>query len=180
MARFSDQEILQGIREGDRDIFHEVFDAHYGVLCHYAFTIIRDSDEAEDMVQSIYAKLWEQRSTIDITISVRAYLFKSVYKKCMNFLEHREVKRNHNGYTVHSTLGEHQQPEVFPEELEENIKRAINALPLQCRTIFIMSRYDGLKHSEISERMNISVNTIQNQICKALKILRIELKDIIE
>lgn len=180
MTKRSDQDILRGVREGSEDVFREIFDAHYEELCHYAFTIIRDTGEAEDIVQSIYAKLWEQRENIGIVISVRSYLFKSVYHKCINYLEHKEVKRNHNGYVLHSISRESQQPEVFPEELEENIKRAIDTLPSQCRTVFVMSRYEELKHSEISERMNISVNTIQNQICKALKILRVELKDIIE
>lgn len=135
-------------------------------------------DEAEDIVQSTFIKIWENQDHLNIKHTIKAYLFKAVYHKCINQLEHRAIKLKYQDYGVRIQSTQVQQPEVFPEELEENIKKAIGKLPPQCRIIFMMSRYEELRYSEIAQKLNISVNTIENQISKALKILRTELKDI--
>ena len=169
---------IVAIRDGNTAVFKQVFDACYEGLCHYAFTVLRDADEAEDVVQGMFMKLWERREELNITSALRSYLFKSVYNQCLNQLEHRSVKNKFQEYKL--TQSEvSQPPEVFDDEVDTKIKKAIEALPSQCRTIFIMSRYDEMRHAEIAEKLNISVNTIQNQICKALKILRDELKEIV-
>lgn len=163
--------------DGTRDTFRKVFDSCYEDLCRYASTIVKDPDIAEDIVQSIFMKLWEMRESVDINTSVRSYLFRSVYNQCLNHLEHKAVRTRYDKAAVLETGRDEQQPGVFPEELEENIRRAVDSLPPQCRSIFIMSRYEEMKYSEIAEKLGISVNTIQNQVCKALKLLREALKD---
>jgi RNA polymerase sigma-70 factor (ECF subfamily) len=163
--------------DGSRDTFRKVFDACYEGLCRYAFTIVRDFDQAEDIVQSMFMKLWEKREELDITTSVRSYLFRAVYNQCMNHLEHSAIKTKYDAHVRIDAGRDEQQPEVFPDELGENIRKAVESLPPQCRSIFMMSRYEELKHTEIAERLGISVNTIQNQVCKALKLLREALKD---
>jgi RNA polymerase sigma-70 factor (ECF subfamily) len=163
--------------DGNENTFREVFDDCYEDLCRYAFTIVRDFDQGEDIVQSMFMKLWEKRDALEITTSVRSYLFRSVYNQCMNLLEHRAIKTKYDASVRVEPGRDEQQPDVFPEELEENIRKAVETLPPQCRSIFIMSRYEELRYSEIAERLGISVNTIQNQVCKALKLLREALKD---
>jgi len=163
--------------DGTENTFRKVFDDSYENLCRYAFSIVKDFDLAEDIVQSMFMKLWEKRDELDITTSVQSYLFRSVYNQCLNHLEHRVIKTKYDA-TVRVEAGrEEQQPDVFPEELGNNIRKAVDTLPPQCRSIFIMSRYEELKYSEIAERLGISVNTIQNQVSKALKLLREALKD---
>jgi len=95
----------------------------------------------------------------------------------MNHLEKRAVRSRYDQAAGRETGRNEQQPTVFPDELEENIRKAVDNLPPQCRSIFIMSRYEELKYSEIADKLGISVNTIQNQVCKALKLLRESLKD---
>ncbi|MEI9919903.1 MAG: RNA polymerase sigma-70 factor [Bacteroidota bacterium] len=163
--------------DGTRHTFHKVFDSCYEDLCRYARTIVKDSDIAEDIVQSMFMKLWEMRESVDINTSVRSYLFRSVYNQCINHLEHKAVRAKYDKAAGLEAGRDEQQPGVFPEELEENIRKAVDALPPQCRSIFIMSRYEELKYSEIADKLGISVNTIQNQVCKALKLLREALKD---
>lgn len=163
--------------DGSEDTFRQVFDDCYESLCRYAFTIVKDFDQAEDIVQSIFMKLWEKRESLDITTSVRSYLFRSVYNQCMNQLEHQVIKKKYDAHVMVEPGRDEQAPDVFPDELGENIRKAVDALPPQCRSIFIMSRYEELRYSEIADRLGISVNTIQNQVCKALKLLREALKD---
>lgn len=173
-----EEDISNAIREGNTVAFQHVFDSCYEALCEYACTLLRDPAEAEDIVQSIFIKLWEKRETLEIRQSVRSYLFKAVYNQCLNQIEHRAVKIRHRALSQLEQSDASSEPDVFPEELSERIRLAVETLPPQCRKIFIMSRYDGLRYPEISSQLNISVNTIQNQICKALKFLRQELKDI--
>lgn len=177
MHHLSDPELIEAIRNGDARVFRQVFDACYDSLCQYAFTIVKDFDQAEDIVQSIFVKLWERRESLEIKTSIRSYLFRSVYNQCINQLEHAAVKKRFDASVQNSPGVDRQQPDVFPAELEDNIRKAVDNLPQQCRTIFIMSRYEELRYSEIAEKLDISVNTIQNQICKALKLLRDELRD---
>jgi len=173
-----EEDIIIAIREGNAVAFQHVFDNCYESLCAYAYTLLRDRPDAEDTVQSIFMKLWEKRATLEIRQSVRSYLFRAVYHQCLNKIEHRAVTARHQTLKqLEGAESTSHDPDVFPEELEEKIRVAIDNLPPQCRKIFVMSRFDGLRYPEISSRLNISVNTIQNQICKALKVLREDLKD---
>ena len=173
-----DQEIVRAISKGDSNAFQKVFNDCYESLCQYAFTILKDMDEAEDVVQATFIKIWENRKELDIKHAIRSYLFRAVYHKCINQLEHRTVKLKYLDHGMREKSSEVQHPEIFPDELEQNIKNAINRLPPQCRLIFVMSRYEELRYSEIAQKLGISVNTVENQVSKALKILRAELKDI--
>jgi RNA polymerase sigma-70 factor (ECF subfamily) len=172
-----EEDIITAIREGNAVAFQYVFDTCYESLCAYAYTLLRDASEAEDTVQSMFMKLWEKRDTLEIKQSVRSYLFRAVYNQCLNQIEHRAVQSRHRAFSQSEVGDSVHDPDVFPEELEEKVRVAVDNLPPQCKKIFVMSRFDGLRYPEISSRLNLSVNTIQNQICKALKLLREELKD---
>jgi RNA polymerase sigma-70 factor (ECF subfamily) len=167
----------QQTREEDDESFRKVFHAYYEGLCQYAYTLLRDMDDAEDIVQSMFLKLWEKRETLVITHTIKSYLYKAVYHQCVNQFDHRAVRLKFQERTAVQNSQDVQHPEIFPNELEERIVAAINSLPKQCRTIFMMSRYEEMKYAEIAKVLDISVNTIENQISKALKILRTHIKD---
>lgn len=176
-----EEDIISAIREGNAAAFQHVFENCYEPLCAYAFTMLRNAAEAEDVVQSIFMKLWERRNELEIRQSVRSYLFRSVYNQCLNQIEHRAVISRHHAnskWTEKTTVNIPEESEGLPDDLDEKIRLAVDRLPAQCRKVFVMSRFDGLRYPEISSQLNISVNTIQNHICKALRLLREELKDI--
>jgi len=135
-------------------------------------------DEAEDIVQTLFIKLWEKRGNLTITHTFKSYLYRGVHNLCMNHLEHRGIREKHTAYAL-QTGTVVQRPEVFTEELETRIVAAIESLPEQCRRIFTMSRYEEMKYSEIARQLAISVNTVENQVSKALKLLRQRLQDTI-
>lgn len=171
-----DQQIIQHIQGGDKASYRQLFDVYYESLCHYAFTIVRDMDDAEDIVQGVFLKVWEKRESLMITHTIKSYLYKSVYHQCINQIEHRAVREKYQERTIVEQANRFQIPDVFPAELEERIITAINALPPQCRTIFMLSRYEEMKYAEIASKLDVSKNTIENQISKALRILRSQLK----
>jgi RNA polymerase sigma-70 factor (ECF subfamily) len=171
-----EQSIIEGLRDGNESTYQLVFRLHYENLCKYACTIVRDADDAKDVVQGLFTKMWEKKEDLVITHTLQSYLYKAVHNLCLNKLEHREVRRK---FQVGQKESEPaiQHPEVFPDELDQRIKTIIQNLPPQCRTIFMMSRYEEMKYAEIAAALGISVNTIETQVSKALRILRDNLSE---
>jgi RNA polymerase sigma-70 factor (ECF subfamily) len=157
-------------------VFERVFKANFKALHAYVFTILRDEAAAEEIVQNVFYKLWEKKDSIQINQSVTAYLYRSVYNDSLNHLKHIKVKSAYKSYINYSN-GNNATEEIKLRELEERLDAALRDLPEQCRTIFQMSRYEELKYQEIADRLQLSVKTVENQMGKALKILRIKLKD---
>lgn len=163
---------------GNEQAFEQVFKTHFKSLHAYAAAILKDVWEAEEMVQQVFYKLWEKRAQIDIHTSLKAYLYRSVHNECMNHIKHQKVKAVHRQYAmqekqeIEKTDPAHR---LSGAELEKNILNALNELPEQCRTIFQMSRFEALKYHEIAFQLGISVKTVESQMGKALKRLRLKL-----
>lgn len=158
--------------------FENVFKTHFQNLHAYANTIVRDDDDAEEIVQNVFYKLWEKRAQIKIDQSLSAYLYRSVYYESLNFLKHAKVKENYRADAVSSARQvTNPTDNLILKELRAKIESAVNELPEQCRTVFQMSRYEGLRYKEISDKLGISVKTVENHLGKALKVLRTKLLD---
>jgi RNA polymerase sigma-70 factor, ECF subfamily len=156
-------------------LFENVFKAHFKSLHAYAFTILRDDIAAEEMVQNVFFKLWERKEKIDIETSVTAYLYRSVYYESLNYLKHIKVKEVHQRHAIRTGIAHDETDNLALKELRTKIDEAIKELPEQCRTIFQLSRFDGLKYRVIADKLGISVKTVENQMGKALKTLRSKL-----
>ena len=159
--------------------FEEVFKTHFKSLHAYAFTIVKDESLAEEMVQNVFCKLWEKKDQLQINASATAYLYRSVYHECLNYLKHQKVRSAYQLY-VSARPGDEGSPangKLQLGELEWHLNKALGELPEQCRTIFQMSRFEELKYQEIADRLGLSVKTIENQMGKALRILREKLAD---
>lgn len=162
--------------------FEDIYITYFPVLYNYAVTIIKDTNEAKDVVSDIFMNLWEEQNTRNIDVSLKAYLFKSVYNRCLNILKHKKVNEKYENYLNHLTLltedgRDYPLSGLIENELTEIIQQAIDKLPQQCRTIFVMSRHENMTHDEIAQKLDISINTVHTQIRRALGKLRIELKD---
>jgi RNA polymerase sigma-70 factor (ECF subfamily) len=164
----------QGISE---KVFEEVYKTFFKALHAYAHSILVDYEHAEEMVQQVFLKLWERKERIEINTSIQAYLYRSVYNESMNFLKHEKVKQAHVSFVKHTTTesSNSHHKNIDTKELEGKIRVALNKLPEQCRTVFQLSRFEELKYREIAERLQLSVKTVENQMGKALKIMRTEL-----
>lgn len=154
-----------------------VFRQYYESLCHYANMLMKDMDAAEEVVQNTFVKLWEKKESLNIESSLKSYLYKSVYHASLNEIKHQNVKNKyinmHNTEEPYSDM----QSASQVKDLEKRIEQALLKLPEQCRLIFQMSRFRQLKYREIADVLNISVKTVENQMGKALKIMRSNLAD---
>ena len=154
-----------------------VFRDYYKPLVRYGTTFLKDSDEAEDVVQQVFVSLWEKRSQQDIHTSVRALLYKAVHNACLNRIKHQKVRRVYAEDWKATQEQSAVTDTVQAKELDEKIHAAIGSMPEQCAKIFKMSRFEQLRYQEIADQLGLSIKTIENQMGKALRIIREELKD---
>ncbi|WP_341225937.1 RNA polymerase sigma-70 factor [uncultured Arcticibacterium sp.] len=170
----TEQSYLLEIRKGNKSAFKRVFDTYYADLSRYAFSMLKRQEEAEDLVQQVFVNFWEKREQTIISGSLKSYLFRSVHNQSLNLIKHEKVKAS---YVQHSQFFDIKYQSDVEEtlegkELEIQIAAAIETLPKQCQKIFVMNRMESLKYKEIAEQLGISIKTVENQIGKALKILR--------
>ena len=164
---------------GDPADFDKIYLLHYPALSRYANTIVKDDVIAEDMVHNVFLKLMENEESLIRSANLKAYLYRSIYNECMNHIKHQQVetmyqkeKVNHSDDHLEGPAGN-----LGHKELKQAIAAALMLLPEQCRTVFQLSRYEELKYKEIAVTLNISVNTVEKHMVKALKRLRIQLED---
>ena len=172
-------QLLVTLQAGDITAFEMIFKTYYQPLCNYAYSFVHDRDEAEEIVQATFLSVWEKKDNLTIHTGVKPYLYAMVRNAALNVLKHEKIKQQHA--TVELAVAERSAESVtrtvMASELEDRIYRALNKLPEQCRLVFKLSRFEELKYAEIAEQLNISIKTVENQMGKALKIMREQLKD---
>ena len=177
----TDKGFIELLREGNELAFEKVFTTYYEALHAYAFTILGDEDMAEELVQEVFFTVWVKKDKLDIQYSLKSYLYKSVFNECMDHLKHRKHKAIHTSYVLRqaktSSSGEDADRRAGLKDLEKRLQNALNDLPEQCRIIFQLSRFEGIKYQEIALQLGLSVKTVEAQMGKALKRLRISLAE---
>lgn len=136
-------------------------------------------DEAEEIVQQVFYSLWTKRESIDITSTLKSYLYKAVHNSSLNKIKQGKVRQMYAEHQKATAITEtHSSSQILQgKELEALINNAIDELPEQCGIVFRMSRFGNMKYAEIADELNISVKTVENHMGKALKLMREKLKD---
>lgn len=170
--------IVAQLIKGDENAYAYLVDLYYDSLCIYANNLARDNFESEDIVQNVIVKLWQRRHKLSEDISIKNYLYKSVYNEFVDsYRKHAAVSALEKKYiegldTFYET---EDQRDTLP--LKTLLEKEIAQLPNKCRETFLLSKRDGLTYTEIAEYKNISVNTVENHMVKAFSILREKLKN---
>ena len=173
----NDNTLLEGIKSGNSSYYERVFRKYYQSLCLFALKYVRDPDEAEEIVQDMFVRVWQKRATLAISDSLKSYLYQAVRNACLNHLKHKNVKLEYQKNTIDSSPSTNAGDTLVALELEVKIRETLGKLPSERKKIFLMSRNEGFKYREIAEKLNISVKTVENQMSKALKFLKSELTD---
>ena len=160
-------------------MYETLFRTWYEVLCQYAFSIFKNLEEAEDVVQQVFYKLWDQRESIEINTSVKSYLYRMVHNDCMNRIKQQKLHSEHNfSYILEKgSRANNIDDSVSMNELQQLIDQAISELPPRCREVFMKSRIEQLSYAQIADQLGISTNTVESQMVKALRSLRLQLKE---
>lgn len=163
------------IRQGDREAFHAMFQAHYGGLCTFAADYVGSMDRARDVVQEVFLAIWERRASWTIHGSLRSYLYQSVRNRALNATRNRSTR--HRAYRAHryqrtAAAQRTAEDQAFYHQLATAVHRAIDQLPPRRRTAFLLHRRHDFTYAEIAQIMDITPKTVENQIGRALQFLR--------
>ncbi len=163
----------------DERAFEQLFKRHFKDLHSYACSMVRDEAVAEGIVQNVFLKLWERSERLNEQQATAPYLYRSVHNESLNHLKHKKVRQAYDAYALKQQVYEKSSAtsKIQLSELQQKISVALNDLPQQCRTIFQMSRFREMKYQEIADELGISVKTVEAQMGKALKVMRIKLAD---
>lgn len=171
---FTDFELTTLLNKGDLVAYNEIYKRFQGILYIYACKIVKNSNDAEDIVQEVFLYLWDKRFTITINSSISFYLYKAVQYKFMNLLDQKKVRADYkDSFNKFLDQGEYITDHyIRQKEFSQIIEQEIAALPDKMREIFKLSRKNNLSRKQIAEELGLSEKTVKNQINNALKILR--------
>ncbi len=161
--------------ENQEAFFEDLFHTYYKQLCRFSFRIVHDKDLAEDVVQTCLINFWQKRDSLSIQTSFKSYLFRSVYNRSINEYLRTKKHTNEEISVLNETSGSPVDDPLLlieAQETQKKIDAGIAAMPDGCRTVFMLSREEQLSYKEIAEMLQISVKTVENQMGKALRILR--------
>lgn len=169
-----DTEIVRRIRQGDAGQFESLFRSSYVSLVRYAKTLIKDHDTAEEIVQDLFFRLWKDKDKLQIESSLNGYLYRAVHNRCLHHIDHNRVveKYAREMAVMEQETNESPSDILNYRELQDKIAAILERLPEKCGKIFCMSRFEGLKYSEIAEKLSISVKTVEANMGRALKEFR--------
>jgi len=172
---YSDQEMIVLLQNNDEVAIWLIFDNYWESLFLVAFNIVKDRFIAEDIVQETIIAVWDKRTDLTLRHSLKAYLFASVryaaYKEWKRIIARKLESLDDIEVADHHSVFE----SLAYYDLKAQINKVVDGLPDRCKEVYLLSREDQLSHKEIAERMNISVKTVENQLTKALRILRLSI-----
>ena len=164
-------------------LVEQLFRQYYKILRAYSFRFVNDWNVAEDIVQDVFVALWNNREGIEPGGAIKSYLFKSVYNRSLNYLtsktytEEDSVEQFVGQLDALQTQDCNQENMLLMKELQSEIDAFIDSLPVQVKKVFRLSRIYGLKTREIAEQLQLSPKTVEKHITRALKELRIHLRE---
>lgn len=182
----NDQKLLARLKKSDKSVFEEIFRKYVELLNEYAYFYVMDLHVAEDIVQDLFVKIWENREKLNIRVSLKAYLYRSTHNSCIQYLRHKQVSFKHEK-SVQSRLSEARLMnqfyfesginKLFEVEISEQVAESLKKLPPKTAQIFLLSRNKFLKNSEIAEKFKLTEKSVEYHMSRALEVLRNDLKD---
>ncbi len=156
----------------------KLFKDNHKALYRVSYGVVRDHDACRDIVQDVFYQFWKSKDKLELGPGIKSYLYKATINLSINYA--KKVKRlslmGEEGLISGKSDISNPHEEAVASELQESIDKAIANLPSRCQTIFIMSRYEGLKYQEIADTLGLSLKTVENQMGIALKKLREDLE----
>lgn len=169
--------LLKNIKNGDTGSFNKLYDLYSVKLLNFSLMYLSSKEEAEEVVQDVFCKIWQNRQNLDEKYSLNGYIFRVTKNLVLNKLRKRiNEPSSYVSIGNCSIYNSKTENDVLFHEMEQLLEDAIEALPPRRQLIFKLSRQKGLSNQEIADHLDISVNTVEGQIRKAIKYLRSYIK----
>jgi RNA polymerase sigma-70 factor, ECF subfamily len=171
-----DEKLMLEIKSGNMIAFDSLYRTYSKRLFNFAYTILKSREEAENIVQDVYLKLWENRLYIEKNSSVRSYLFSVAYNSTISVLR-KKIKDNVYLEYLKSLQEPFEEPDLTFEynELNDRLREIIDNLPERQKEVYLLHKEEGLTYKDIAQKLSISVNTVENHMARALKTVRLKL-----
>jgi RNA polymerase sigma-70 factor (ECF subfamily) len=180
----NNENLLRRLRVGDTDAFKIIYHTYYGRLHRFANEYLNDSDNSNDVIQNVFAKLWQNRTTLNENINFAAWLFTVTKNETLTLLEHKMVIDKHKQSerirlldANYLALKEVKLLEEAYTEIIDILQKTLEKMSPQCRAVFECSRFRMMSNKEIAGYLSISVKTVESHMTRALKLLRVALFD---
>jgi RNA polymerase sigma-70 factor (ECF subfamily) len=162
----------------DKANFKVIFNEHYNALCNYIFYYLKDAVVAEDIVQETFLHLWERNQELEKPDSLDSFIYRSCKNKAIEYIRSLRTYNKHISEAALNDLTASDPVEVSSQYKRlEALHGSLRHLPPKCRQVFELHKFKGLTYAEIAEAEGISVNTVENHMVKAMKLLRNLLSD---
>ncbi|WP_081997690.1 RNA polymerase sigma-70 factor [Wocania ichthyoenteri] len=175
------KEFITRLNNGDVLAFEVLFKLYRSKLLYIAIQYISNKEDAEEIIQNVFVKVWSKKN---IQTNINGYLYRITKNACLDHLRSKKQQLHLDNNLSqleasinYTALSDDSASLIIEKELNEAILNSIDLLPPKCKDVFVKSRIEGLKHKEISTEMNISTNTVENHISKALKHLKVSLRE---
>jgi RNA polymerase sigma-70 factor (ECF subfamily) len=172
--------LLEGLAVGNVQAFEEIFRTYWKPLYTTAYHKLRDRAEAEEIIQSIFSSLWEQREKLEIE-NLNAYLHRAVKNRILNSIRSKITEKKYWDYYQNfiPCVQNSTENTVIFDDLQEGLEAAVSHLPEKSRRVFQLSRFEGRTNHEIAKLLKISEKSIEYHLTKSLREIRIHMKDYI-
>lgn len=168
-----DINILSKLREQPEIALKILYDEYYNYICSVVYKMVGDGTLAEDLAQEVFVEIWKRRDSLDVNLSLRGYLRRIAVNKTLNYIRSQKMNFEEEDAVLQVPSSENSTQKVLEaNDLEKVINDSIDSLPDKCRVVFGLSRFEELSYKEISIELGISIKTVENQISKALKLVR--------
>ena len=181
LAQFSDEMLLEGLRRDEEAAFDEIYYRYWALLCGIAYKRVQSRDVVEEMVQELFTTFWLNRRKLQVHTSLKAYLSASIRYMVLRYFQQEmamQTYRNHM-QAASTPVDSSTEAIIQARDLSAHVEQALTQLPQKCRQVYELSRKEYKSNREIAETLNISEKTVENQLTKALRVLRLNLKDIV-
>lgn len=168
--------LLSAFKRGDEKAFRHYFDTYYNALCLFALRLVRDEEEARDIVQDVFIHLWEARATIQSELHLRMYVYQAARHRCVNYLKAKSVKEEALEDYARSQSEEECRDRVAEEEVYRLVMQEIDRLPKEQRKVILL-HLEGKNNLEIADILRVSVTTVKTHKIRARQQLKHKLKD---
>lgn len=179
-SQFPDTELTTLLKAGDQAAFTEIYNRHWRLIYAHVYKLLRDEEEAKDVVQEVFGNLWLKASAIKSDVNIAGLLYVSARNKVFDLIERNKVRTDYIG-EIAKFLSDpvNSQVDTLDEKrILEILDREIQKLPAKMREIFELSRKENLSHKEIAAQLGISEQTVKKQVQNALKVIKPKLNDL--
>ncbi|QGK73684.1 RNA polymerase sigma factor [Flavobacterium sp. SLB02] len=170
--------LIESLSKGDESAYNYLIDTYHHKLCVYANSLVKNIYSAEDIVQNVFIKVWEQRTRLKPDHALKSFLYKLVYNEFIDLYRKNQslFSLEKSYYDALNSVIQEEDSESFQRVLNV-VNREIQNLPPKCKEVFILSKKEGLTNIEIAEHLDVSIKTVEAQITKAFSILRSSLEE---